>query len=77
MWLLVTKTTDGPWHHGVYDNLEVLEAELRRLVSQGDECIVYLLPELNAINTRGTRMIFEMHGGNVDWFIADLRSWGS
>ena len=78
MWLLVTKTTDGPWPHGIYDNLEVLETELRRLDSQGNECIVYLMPEINAVNTRGPDEMFEApRCGDVDWFIAQVRSWGS
>ena len=78
MWLLATKSAeDGLWPHGIYDNLETLETEYRHLDSQRYECIVFRMPELNAVNTLGPDDMFEMRCGDVDWWIAQLRSWES
>lgn len=74
MWLLATKRAeDGLWPHGIYDNLETLETELRRLDSQGHECIVFRMPGLNAVNTLGPIDMFEGSLNDVNWFVELLR----
>lgn len=74
MWLLTTKCDeDGLWPHGIYDNLETLEAELRRLDSRGIERTVFHMPEINTVGQLGPIDMFEESLNNVDWFIAWVR----
>ena len=74
MWLLTRKSDEWKtWPHGIYDNLEALETELRRLDSQGFECTVFHMPEVDAVNTLGPIDMFEGSFNDVDRFMRYLR----
>lgn len=78
MWLLTCKDDeDEIWPHGIYDNLEALETELRCLDSQGHECYVFLMPEVNAVNIRGPEEMFQGSWIHVDHLMGQLRRWES